>query len=111
MAAACRGGGARKPAAARVAVPDTVSRSDTVNLYGAAGANALSGVAAGARPLVYVPNSYDRTVTVIDPRTYHSVLTFCTCPLPLRLVPYHDPTTLWFANNHVYTFTLTDPSL
>src|SRR6266571_625065 len=47
MAAACRGGGARKPAAARVAVPDTVSRSDTVNLYAAAGANALSGVAAG----------------------------------------------------------------
>src|SRR6266581_6151693 len=68
LAAACRGGSARKPAAARVAAPDTVPPPDTVNLYAAAGANALSSVAARARPLVYVPNSHDGSVTVIDPR-------------------------------------------
>src|SRR5256885_10973074 len=70
MAAACRGGGARKPAAARVAVPDTVSRSDTVNLYAAAGANALSGVAAGARPLV----SADRKSTRLN--SSHLVISY-----------------------------------
>src|SRR5213592_2492279 len=70
LAAACRGGSARKPAAARVAAPDTVPPPDTVNLYAAAGANALSSVAARARPLVYVPNSHDGSVTVIDPRRY-----------------------------------------
>src|SRR5207253_2302998 len=83
---------------ARAAGPDTVSRSDTVNLYAAAGANALSGVAAGARPLVYVPNSHDGTVTVIDPRTYHAVRTFATGALPQHVVPSHDLTTLWVAN-------------
>src|SRR2546421_10800922 len=66
LAAACRGGGARKPAAAGVAAPDTVPPPDTVNLYAAAGANALSSVAARARPLVYVPNSHDGSVTVIE---------------------------------------------
>src|SRR3989442_5504792 len=110
MAAACRGGGARKPAAARVAVPDTVCRSDTVNRYAAAGANALSGVAAGAWPLVYVPNSHDGTVTVIDPRTYHAVRTFATGALPQHVVPSHDLTTLWVANNQGNTLTPIDPA-
>src|SRR2546426_6839467 len=35
LAAACQGGSARKPAAARVAAPDTVPPPDTVNLYAA----------------------------------------------------------------------------
>src|SRR5256884_7208752 len=110
MAAACRGGGARKPAAARVAVPDTVSRSDTVNLYAAAGANALSGVAAGARPLVYVPNSHDGTVTVIDPRSYRVIRTFATGTLPQHVVPSYDLTTLWVAINRGNTLTPIDPA-
>src|SRR5256886_16631023 len=53
LAAACRGGSARKPAAAGVAGPDTGPPPDTVNLYAAAGANALSSVAARARPPGY----------------------------------------------------------
>src|SRR2546426_4642935 len=81
LAAACRGGSARK------ATPP-----DTVNLYAAAGANAFSGLAARARPLVYVPNSHDGTVTVIDPHRYRVVRTFATGALPQHVVPSHDLT-------------------
>src|SRR5205809_7992452 len=95
LGAAGRGGSARKPAAARVAAPDTVPPPDTVNLYAAAGANALSSVAARARPLVYVPNSHDGSVTVIDPRRYQVVRTFPTGDLPQHVVPSYDLTTLW----------------
>src|SRR2546426_6044009 len=97
LAAAGGGGGARKPAAAGVAAPDTVPPPDTVNLYAAAGANALSSVAARARPLVYVPNSHDGSVTVIDPRRYRVVRTFPTGDLPQHVVPSYDLTTLWVA--------------
>src|SRR5436309_8945367 len=109
LAAACRGGSARKPAAARVAAPDTVPPPDTVNLYAAAGANALSRVAARARPLVYVPNSHDGSVTVIDPRRYRVVRTFPTGDLPQHVVPSYDLTTLWVANNRGNSLTPIDP--
>ena len=109
LAAACRGGSARKPAAARVAAPDTVPPPDTVNLYAAAGANALSSVAARARPLVYVPNSHDGSVTVIDPRRYRVVRTFPTGDLPQHVVPSYDLTTLWVANNRGNSLTPIDP--
>src|SRR5436309_9215637 len=99
LAAACRGGSARKPAAARVAAPDTVRPPDTVNLYAAAGANALSSVAARARPLVYVPNSHDASVTVIDPRRYRAVRTFTTAELPQHVSPSYARTPLWASNN------------
>src|SRR5256886_10022475 len=109
LAAACRGGSARKPAAAGVAAPDTVPPPDTVNLYAAAGANALSSVAARARPLVYVPNSHDGSVTVIDPRRYRVVRTFPTGDLPQHVVPSYDLTTLWVANNRGNSLTPIDP--
>src|SRR5437763_1047623 len=109
VAAACRGG-ARKPAAARVAAPDTVFPPDTVNLYGATGANACSRGAAGARPLVYVANSHDGTVTVIDRRSYRVIRTFATGTLPQHVVPSYDLTTLWVANNRGNTLTPIDPA-
>jgi len=108
FAAACRG--TRTSAAARVAAPDTVSRPDALNLYGAAGVNALSASAARARPLVYVPNSHDGTVTIIDPRRYRAVRTFATGALPQHVVPSYDLTTLWVANNRGNSLTPIDPS-
>jgi YVTN family beta-propeller protein len=108
LAAACRG--ERRPApAGRVAAPDTAARTDTVNLYAAAGANRLSPRAAQARPLVYVPNSHDGTVTVIDARTYRVLRTFPTGALPQHVVPSYDLTTLWVANNLGGTLTPIDP--
>src|SRR5881628_3782799 len=48
-----------------------------------------------ALPLVYVPNSKDGSVTVIDPHTYTVLRTFTTGPLPQHVVPSYDLTTLW----------------
>ena len=107
LAAACRG--ERRPAAGRVASPDTASRTDTVNLYAAAGANRFSPRAAQARPLVYVPNSHDGTVTVIDARSYRVLRTFRTGALPQHVVPSYDLSTLWVANNLGGTLTPIDP--
>ncbi|OLB60210.1 MAG: hypothetical protein AUI13_01150, partial [Gemmatimonadetes bacterium 13_2_20CM_2_69_23] len=109
LAVACRGNH-RSAAAGHVAAPDTAARSDTVNLYAAAGANRLSPRAAQARPLVYVPNSKDGTVTVIDARTYRVLRTFPTGALPQHVVPSYDLTTLWVANNLGGTLTPIDPT-
>ena len=109
LAAACRGE-RRSAAVGRVAAPETTARSDTVNLYAAAGANRLSPRAAQARPLVYVPNSKDGTVTVIDAHTYRVLRTFPTGALPQHVVPSYDLTTLWVANNLGGTLTPIDPA-
>jgi len=108
LAAACRGERRSAPVE-RAAAPDTAARRDSVNLYAAAGANALAPRAALARPLVYVPNSHDGTVTVIDPRSYRVLRTFATGALPQHVVPAYDLTTLWVANNLGGTLTPIDP--
>src|SRR5438128_8050359 len=102
LGVACRGpthGSAteRAPAIRVVAPPDTAPRS--LNIYAAAGAGMLSPAARRARPLVYVPNSKDGTVSVIDPRTYRVVRTFATGALPQHVVPAYDLATLCVANN------------
>src|SRR6266704_2410247 len=101
-AAACRG--ERQGAAAPHA-----PAADSTNIYAHAGANALAAAAARARPLVYVPNSQDGTVTVIDARTYRVVRTFPSGALPQHVVPSYDLTTLWVANNRGNTLTPIDP--
>src|SRR5690242_10762672 len=107
LALGCRS--ERRPAASHVAAPDSTHHADTVNLYAAAGANQLAPAAARARPLVYVPNSLDGTVTVIDARTYRVLRTFATGALPQHVVPSYDLTTLWVANNLGGTLTPIDP--
>jgi len=110
VVAACRG--EHRPAAGgrHVAAPDTAALRDSVNLYAAAGANRLSPRAAQARPLVYVPNSHDGTVTVIDARSYEVLRTFPTGALPQHVVPSYDLTTLWVANNLGGSLTPIDPT-
>src|SRR5256885_13572400 len=75
-----------------------------------AGAGMLSPVARRAVPFVYVPNSKDGTVTVIDPLTYHVLRTFATGALPQPVVPSYDLLTLWVANNLGNTLTPIDPA-
>jgi YVTN family beta-propeller protein len=107
-AAGCHG--ERRPrAAAHAAPPDTARHADTVNIYAHTGPNALAAAAARALPLVYVPNSHDGTVTVIDPRTYRVVRTFRSGALPQHVVPSYDLTTLWVANNLGNSLTPIDP--
>src|SRR5437867_4923446 len=97
----------RAPAIRVVAPADTAPRS--LNIYVAAGAGMLSPAARRARPLVYVPNSKDGTVSLIDPRTYRVVRTFATGALPQHVVPAYDLATLWVANNLGNSLTPIDP--
>jgi YVTN family beta-propeller protein len=80
-----------------------------VDIYAATGANALSAVAARAKPLVYVPNSRSASVSVIDPATYTVVRTFKTGNVPQHVVPSYDETTLWVLNNSASTLTPINP--
>ncbi|TPG18426.1 YncE family protein [Pedococcus bigeumensis] len=65
------------------------------SVYAAAGANALSPVARTARPMVYVPNTLNDSVQLIDPRTYRVVGRFRTPREPQHVVPSWDLKTLW----------------
>src|SRR2546423_600335 len=95
------------PGAAQTPAPaDSVPRG----LYAAAGAGMLSPAARRAVPFVYVPNSKDGTVTVIDPLTYRVLRTFATGALPQHVVPSYDLATLWVANNLGNTLTPIDPA-
>ena len=94
------------PGAAQAPAPDSVS----AGLYAAAGAGMLSPAARRAVPFVYVPNSRDGTVTVIDPLTYRVLRTFATGALPQHVVPSYDLATLWVANNLGNTLTPIDPA-
>src|SRR5213593_2514928 len=112
LGVACRGPARdsatqRAPAIRVVAPADTVGRS--LNIYAAAGAGMLSPAARRAKSLVYVPNSKDGTVSVIDPRAYRVVRTFATGALPQHVVPAYDLTTLWVANNLGNSLTPIDP--
>src|SRR3989442_975105 len=99
---------AERPPALRAEAPaDTAPRS--LNLYAATGAGMLSPAARRAKPLVYVPNSKDGTVSVIDPRSYHVVRTFPTGALPQHVVPAYDLGILWVANNLGNSLTPIDP--
>src|SRR3989454_249450 len=69
------------------------------NLYAAAGAGMLSPVARRAVPLVYVPNSKDGSVTVIDQLTYTVGRTFPTGAVPQHVVPAYDPKTVLGADH------------
>src|SRR5437764_12732249 len=98
-------------AATGSAAAQTPAPADSgAGLYAAAGAGMLSPAARRAVPFVYVPNSKDGTVTVIDPLTYHVLRTFATGALPQHVVPSYDPLTLWVANNLGNTLTPIDPA-
>jgi YVTN family beta-propeller protein len=91
------------------AVAAMPGRPSTLNIYSAAGANALSPEAARAKPLIYVPNSRSASVSVIDPATYKVVRTFPTGRVPQHVVPSYDLKRLWVLNNEQGTITPIDP--
>jgi DNA-binding beta-propeller fold protein YncE len=75
-----------------------LSASPTVNVYAHDGANMLTGPARYARQLVYVPNSLNATVDVIDPRSDRIVEHFPVGALPEHVVPSYDLRTLYVAS-------------
>jgi DNA-binding beta-propeller fold protein YncE len=82
---------------------------DKRNVYAADKPNLLSPVVRHFRPLVYVPNSLDNTVDVIDPHTYKIVRHFDTGRLPQHVVPSYDLKTLWVNNDLGNSLTPIDP--
>jgi YVTN family beta-propeller protein len=73
---------------------------DPNNIYADASANMFSPAVQEALNRVYVPNSLDNTVSVIDPKTHKVVDTFKVGKLPQHVVPSYDLKTLWVLNNH-----------
>jgi YVTN family beta-propeller protein len=69
------------------------------NLYGSAGAGALSAATAGALSRVYVPELRSNAVAVIDPATRKVVGHFPVGVNPQHIVPAWDMQTLWVTNN------------
>ena len=70
-----------------------------VNIYAHAAAGQFSPAVRGVRPLVYVPNGKDNTVSVIDPVTRRVLRTFKVDREPQHVVPSHDLKTLWVASD------------
>ncbi|WP_293911814.1 hypothetical protein [Deinococcus sp.] len=70
-----------------------------VNIYAHAAAGQFSPAVRGVRPLVYVPNGKDSTVSVIDPQARRVLRTFKVDREPQHVVPSHDLKTLWVASD------------
>lgn len=83
--------------------------SDPKNIYSAAGALMFSPVVQSALHRVYVPNSLDNNVSVIDSSTYKVLYTFATGKTPQHVVPSYDLKTLWVLNNSGNSLTPIDP--
>jgi YVTN family beta-propeller protein len=103
LALACR---TERPPVAEAKVPQP---PDTVDIYRDTRAGMLDSVARQARPLVYVPNNLDGTVSVIDPASYRVVDHFATGKGPQHVVPGYSLETLWVLNNAEGSLTPVDP--
>jgi YVTN family beta-propeller protein len=69
----------------------------------------LSAEAQLAKPLVYVPNDDDATVSVIDPQTYKVLRVEKVGRLPQHVTPSYDLKTLWVDNDQGNSLTPIDP--
>lgn len=83
--------------------------SSPLDLYAYNHAGAVSGVARRALARVYVPNSGDDSVDVIDPRTFRVVDHFQVGALPQHVTPSHDLKTLYVNDDVGNTLTPIDP--
>ncbi len=85
-----------------------LNRGD-LNIYAHAKAGMFSPAIQGALYRVYVPNSEDNTVSVIDAATYQVIDTFVTGKNPQHIVPSYDLKTLWVLNDKSNSVTPIDP--
>lgn len=124
--AGCGAGGteqhAPSPAASKAAAVPAPSKAaaqglpgmppvlDPKDVYAADRPNALSPVVRNFPSRVYVPNSNDNTVSVIDPKTYKVIRTFPVDEQPQHVVPSWDLKTLWVNNNRGHTLTPINPA-
>ncbi|MDP9258576.1 MAG: hypothetical protein M3Q31_18785 [Actinomycetota bacterium] len=82
----------------------------STNVYAADGANALTGAARSARPLVYVPNSQSGTLDVIDQRTFKVIAHYRVGALPQHVTPSYDLRTLYVDNDLSNSLTPINPT-
>ncbi len=91
--------------------PQNVSADQKpINIYEHANVNMFSPVVQNALPRVYVPNSLDNTVSVIDRKTYAVIATFNVGKNPQHVVPSFDLKTLWVANDQGNSLTPINPN-
>lgn len=88
----------------------TNTSTANTNIYAHAFANMLATQTQNALPRVYVPNTADATVSVIDPSTYRVVQTFATGKDPEHIVPAYDLKTIWVLNDDGNSVTPIDPN-
>jgi YVTN family beta-propeller protein len=89
-------------------VPKAIELGTNLDVYAAAHAGMLSPAVAGDVKRVYVPNSEDNTVDVIDPATYRVVAHFAVGKLPQHVTPSWDLKTLYVDNDIGNTLTPID---
>ncbi|GAB2736814.1 hypothetical protein GCM10027174_07290 [Salinifilum aidingensis] len=83
-------------------LPGMPPNEDPGNIYASTTrADQLSEPMRAARELVYVPNSRDDTVSVIDPKTFEVINTFPAGDEPQHVVPSYDMRTLYAAADKV----------
>src|SRR5216684_3356635 len=81
------------------------------NVYAAAMALAIPRQVADIAARVYVPNSGDATVDVIDPTTRRVIAHFAVGAIPHHIAPSWDLTHLYVDNTAADTLTVIDPRL
>ena len=89
--------------------PAATPGSRVRDLYAADRPGLLSAQARLAKPLIYVPDSNDATVHVIDPATYRVIRVERVGALPQHVTPSYDLRTLFVDNDKGNTLTPIDP--
>ena len=80
-----------------------------LNVYAATATGRISPAVAGVPERVYVPNSGDGTVDVIDPHTYRVVNRFGVGLIPHHIAPAWDLSRLYVDNEQSSSLTVIDP--
>jgi len=99
-------------AGATVQAPPTApsaSADPALNVYAHIAPGMMNATWASDPFRVYVPNSLDNTMTVINPRTYKVIGTFPVGASPNHITPSWDGSVLWVNNTDGYSLTPINP--
>lgn len=80
------------------------------NVYANTKSGMIAPIAQKTLARVYVPNTHDNTVSVIDPTTYQVIDTIKTDQDPEHIVPSYDLRTIWVLNDKGNSVTAIDPA-
>lgn len=89
--------------------PGILAVRDPKNIYAKANAGMLTDRVKGDLYRVYVPNSFENNISVINSKTYTVIGKYVTGKNPQHVVPSYDLRTLWVLNDLANTLTPIDP--